>query len=67
MRFVFLVLTTTLLNACLSYQGAEFWRRAIPFYTAWSILRDDGAMTVNESTDKQSLVRTAINGTMIND
>ena len=36
------------------------------FYMAWSILRSDGMMQVDENKTKESYVRTAINGTLLN-
>jgi len=36
------------------------------FYMAWTIMRDDGLLNVNENRSKESHFRTAINGTLLN-
>jgi len=36
------------------------------FYMAWCILKDDGAMQIDENVSKKSYFRTAIDGTLLN-
>jgi len=36
------------------------------FYMAWSILKDDGLMQVDENRSRESYFRTALNGTLLN-
>lgn len=36
------------------------------FYMAWSILKDDGIMSIQEDEREESYLRTAINGTLLN-
>ncbi len=53
-------------TSALAFQAVKFLGVAYLLYMAWSILRDGGALDVNEDRKPMSLVKTAMNGTLIN-
>lgn len=53
-------------TSALAFLVIKYLGVAYLFYMAWSILRSDGIMQVDERTSKESYFRTAVNGTLLN-
>lgn len=53
-------------TSAMAFQVVKFLGVAYLFYMAWSILRDGGSLDVSENRKPRSLVKTAINGTLLN-
>jgi threonine/homoserine/homoserine lactone efflux protein len=53
-------------TSALAFQFVKYLGVAYLLYMAWSILRDGGALDVQEDYKKQPQVRTAVNGALIN-
>jgi threonine/homoserine/homoserine lactone efflux protein len=53
-------------TSAVAFQIVKYLGVAYLLYMAWSILRDGGALDVNEETKPNTLVKTALNGTLIN-
>lgn len=52
--------------SALAFQVIKYLGVAYLLYMAWSVLRDGGALDVDEDRRKVSLVKTAVTGTLIN-
>lgn len=59
-------LATIFHTSALAFLIVKYLGVAYLLYMAWSILRDGGTLDVSEDKKEVSLVRTAINGTLIN-
>lgn len=53
-------------TSALAFMFVKYLGVVYLFYMAWSILRDKGLMEVSENASKQSLFRTALDGTLLN-
>jgi len=53
-------------TSAIAFQAIKYLGVAYLFYMAWSILKDDGLMQVDENKSKESYFRTALNGTLLN-
>ncbi len=53
-------------TSAIAFLAIKYLGVAYLFYMAWSILRNDGMMQVDENSSKESYSRTAINGTLLN-
>lgn len=53
-------------TSALAFQIVKYLGVAYLLYMAWSILRDGGALDVNEDHTQNSYFKTALNGTLIN-
>lgn len=53
-------------TSALAFMVVKYLGVAYLLYMAWSILRDDGILSFEESTIQQTYLRTAINGTLLN-
>lgn len=53
-------------TSAIAFQSVKYLGVAYLLYMAWSILRQGGALDVNEDKKTQSLFRTALNGMLIN-
>jgi len=53
-------------TSALAFQAVKYLGVAYLLYMAWSILREGGALDVSENQKRFSLVKTAVNGTLIN-
>jgi len=52
--------------SALAFQIVKYFGVAYLLYMAWSILRDEGVLSLNEDRHPTSLIKTAITGTLIN-
>ncbi len=52
--------------SAIAFLAIKYLGVAYLFYMAWSILRDDGMMQVDENHSKESYFSTAMNGTLLN-
>ena len=53
-------------TSAIAFLAIKYLGVAYLFYMAWSILRNDGMMQVDENISKETYSRTAINGTLLN-
>ena len=53
-------------TSALAFQIVKYLGVAYLLYMAWSILRDGGALDVEEDREPISMLRTAVNGTLLN-
>ncbi len=53
-------------TSALAFQFVKYLGVAYLLYMAWSLLRDGGTMDLSEERESMSLVKTAVNGTLIN-
>lgn len=53
-------------TSALAFQVVKYTGVVYLLYMAWNMLRDGGALDVNEDSNPNSLVKTAINGMLIN-
>jgi len=53
-------------TSAIAFQAIKYLGVAYLLYMAWSILREDGLMQVDENSSEESYFRTALNGTLLN-
>ena len=53
-------------TSAIAFQIVKYLGVAYLLYMAWSILREGGALDVNEDTKPTTFIKTAVNGTLIN-
>ncbi len=53
-------------SSALAFQIVKYLGVAYLLYMAWSVLRDGGAMDVDANSKPVSMIRTAVNGTLLN-
>ncbi len=59
-------LAAVLHTSALAFQLIKYLGVAYLLYMAWSILRDGGTLDVSEDRGRESMVRIAVNGTLLN-
>ena len=59
-------LAALLHTSALAFMVLKYLGVAYLFYMAWKILRDDSVMEVSEDSEKRSMIRIAITGTLLN-